>query len=591
VRRRERIVPLIRLEETDMSRSTVLVVVVLTALLSPARARSQTTAAADSPADVLELARQAQAKGAANEWQEAAALWEEVVELNPVHPNYWHLLATARERAADYAGAVAAYEKAMALGAPIMGGSFSAYSIARCHARAGKKEEAIAALERALDMGYPNLAQPIRDPDLASIREDPRVKKMLGLDDVTKMTRDEGWRYDLAVLAREVRRKGFLVHRTVTVQQFDAQVRAIDEAIPKLTDAQIILALTKLMVFLGDGHTAVWGIGANPFFAAALPMRFFWFEEGLFVTAADPKLEDLLGAQVLAFDGRPAVEVLQAMAPYIDSDRGNPMTLKTSAPYRVRNLKMLEALGLIEDPDHVTLTVRDVSGKTRDVTVAADTTEPDIWNKLPCPSGWVTFASKLADPPLYVRHMDEAQWFEYLPEHKTVYFQFNKVHNGRKETLDQFAARLMKFIDENEVEKLVIDMRWNNGGDTSLSHQLLLELVANRKINQRGRLFVILGRRTYSAAQNTATYFERYTNAMFVGEPTGSCPNFVGEEVPVTLPYSKVMANVSHLFWQSSWPQDERVWLAPHIYVPPTFEDFAAGRDVALETILEMPAR
>lgn len=132
-------------------------------------------------------------------------------------------------------------------------------------------------------------------------------------------------------------------------------------------------------------------------------------------------------------------------------------------------------------------------------------------------------------------------------------------------------------------------MRWNNGGNTVLGQPLLLGLIANKKVNQRGKLFVIIGRRTYSAAQNMATYFERYANATFVGEPTGSSPNFVGEEVPVTLPYSKVMANVSHLFWQSSWPHDQRIWLAPHVYVPPTFKDFRAGRDAALEAILEPP--
>ena len=111
----------------------------------------------------------------------------------------------------------------------------------------------------------------------------------------------------------------------------------------------------------------------------------------------------------------------------------------------------------------------------------------------------------------------------------------------------------------------------------------------NRKINRRGKLFVIIGRRTYSAAQNTATYFERYTEATFVGEPTGSSPNFIGEENMVVLPYSKLVANVSHLYWQSSWPQDQRVWLAPEIYTPPTWADFRAGRDAALEAVLSYP--
>ncbi|MFO0980990.1 MAG: tetratricopeptide repeat protein [Planctomycetota bacterium] len=566
--------------------------IILAALLMAARAPGgEATLPADSPAAVLDLVRQADAKGAANEWQQAVLLWERVVRLNPVQPSHWYRLGDARYRAADYAGAVPAYERAIELGAPLIGPCFSAYGIACCHARAGDKERAVAALERALAMGLPHLGQAIRDPDLASIRDDPRVKRLLGLDDVAMMSREQGWRYDLSLLAGEVHRKGFLVHRSVTLEQFDAKVRELADAIPKQSDAQIILALMRLMVFLDDGHSAVWTTGANPFFAAALPLRFFWFEEGLFVTAADPSLEDLLGAQVLAFDRRPAIEVLEAMAPYINRDRGNKMAIRVSAPYRVRNLRMLEAMGLIKSPDQVTLTVRDVSGATHDVTIAADTKEPDIWNKLPCPASWVTFASTLGEPPLYVQHMDEAQWFEYLPEHQTVYFQFNKVLGGKRETLDQFAARLFKFIAEHEVEKLVIDMRWNNGGDTSLSHQLLLGLIGNRQVNQRGRLFVIIGRRTYSAAENTATYFERYTNATFVGEPTGSSPNFVGEEAPVTLPYSKIMANVSHLFWQSSTPQDQRMWLAPDVYLPPWFADLRAGRDAPLETILDWPVR
>jgi hypothetical protein len=131
----------------------------------------------------------------------------------------------------------------------------------------------------------------------------------------------------------------------------------------------------------------------------------------------------------------------------------------------------------------------------------------------------------------------------------------------------------------------VIDIRENTGGNGDLNRSPVQQILRRPALDRRDRLFVIIGRRTFSAAQNMATYFERFTNAIFVGEPTGSSPNFVGEEVPITLPYSKVMANVSHLFWQSSWPQDQRIWLAPEIYLPPTFAAFRAGRDPALEAL------
>jgi hypothetical protein len=559
----------------------------LTALIS-----STTVGAAepDPPTAVLDLVRQAQAKAAGREWADAAALWDRVVHLNPVQPSYWYSLGDARYQAKDYKAAISAYQKSADLGGPMMGAYFAIYNIACCYALAGDREAAVRALTRALDLGFPNVGHPARDADLASVRDDPRVIDALGLKDLSKMSREEGWRYDLSILAREVRRKGFnpqlSVHRPVTVEQFDAKVRELDAAIPKLTDGQVILELMKLMVFLEDGHTAVWPVGEHPLFRAALPLRMFWFEEGLFVTAADPRYKDLLGAQVLKLDGRSIDEVFEALVPYVNRDRGNPIKPKLSVPYMIRALGLLHAAGLTKSADQVTLAVRDLSGQTRDVVVEADTKEPDIWNKLPAPVSWVTFASTLKDPPRYVRHMDKAQWFEYLPEHKAVYFQFNKVLNGQDETLALFTERVLKFLDEKDVEKVVIDMRWNNGGNTFLGHPLLLGLVANKKVNQRGRLFVILGRRTYSAAQNMATYLERYTNATFVGEPTGSSPNAIGEEAPVTLPYSKVMANVSHLFWQGSWPQDQRKWLAPNIYVPPTWADFRAGRDRALEAAL-----
>ena len=541
------------------------------------------------PASALALAREAQSASAARNWAEAARLWAKVVELNPVQPGWWYALGSARCRAKDYAEAIPALERAATLGAPLMGAYYSIYEIARCQALAGNSTLAIAALERAFDLGYPDFHLAQRDSALASIRQDPRVIDLLGLKDVSRMSRDEGWRYDLSILAREVRRKGFNIHlsvqRPTTLQAFDAKVKELDAAIPRLGDGAIVLSMMKLMVSLQDGHSAIWDVGEHPLFRAALPLRFFWFEEGLFVTAVDPKYRDLLGAEVLRVDGRPAKTVLEALDPFENRDRGNPQVAKTRAPYVLRKVALLHAAGLAERPDRATFTVRDRSGATREVTVDSDSREPEIWNTLPAPKSWITYASTLSPVPLYLRHMDQAQWFEYLPDQKAVYFQFNGVRNDPGESLSAFTQRLIAFIDGNAVDRLIIDMRWNNGGNTGLGHPLLLAIIGNQKVNRPGKLFVILGRRTYSAAQNMSTYFERYTNATFVGEPTGSSPNFVGEEVALTLPYSKVMGNVSHLFWQSSWPQDQRIWLAPQIYVPPTAADFLAGRDAALAAI------
>ncbi len=98
---------------------------------------------------------------------------------------------------------------------------------------------------------------------------------------------------------------------------------------------------------------------------------------------------------------------------------------------------------------------------------------------------------------------------------------------------------------------------------------------------------MVIGRNTFSAALNTSDEIERRTNAILVGEPTCSPPNFVGESVRVVLPYSRWPISISDLSWQTSYPMDYRVWLSPALYAPPTAEAFRAHRDPALEAIAD----
>jgi hypothetical protein len=79
---------------------------------------------------------------------------------------------------------------------------------------------------------------------------------------------------------------------------------------------------------------------------------------------------------------------------------------------------------------------------------------------------------------------------------------------------------------------------------------------------------------------------ERETSAIFVGEPTGSRPNFIGERIDFELPYSKLHPNAADLFRQTAWPDDHRTWTAPDIYAPPTFEAYRRNEDPAIAAIL-----
>ncbi|MBA2704614.1 MAG: hypothetical protein H0U60_12285 [Blastocatellia bacterium] len=532
-----------------------------------------------------ETLKSAESATAKKDWQAAAGYWASVVAENPVNAKFWEQFAQSLYQNKDYKQAIPAYQKALELGAGFP--SNQAYNIACCYALLGAKESALKWLEKAFEIGFRDLDNAQKDSDLQSLHDNPRYLRLVGLDDLSKMTREQSWRYDLGMLEREVDRKGFAygVVRTTTKAEFHDAVTNLGARAEKLSDQQMVIEIMKLMRTLGDGHTGLLLPPQQPDYALALPLQFYLFKEGMFVIAADPKYKDLLGAQVLQLGGHGSDEILKSLDQVISRD--NEMWPSQLAPYHLRSLPLLSALGLVSDIRKAELSLRDADGSERKVTVEADSTHPNsvIWNDFP--AEWTTYAQTLpGSPPLYLKNAKTNYWFEYLSDSKVVYFQYNRVLNDEKEPLAAFTERLFKFINEHDVEKLVIDMRWNNGGNTLLAPPLLYSLIKSDKVNQKGKLFVIIGRRTFSAAQNTTTFFERHTKAIFVGEPTGSRPNFVGEETPFVLPYSKIMVNISDLYWQSSWPMDYRTWIAPQIYTPPTFAAYRANRDPAMEAVL-----
>jgi C-terminal processing protease CtpA/Prc len=117
----------------------------------------------------------------------------------------------------------------------------------------------------------------------------------------------------------------------------------------------------------------------------------------------------------------------------------------------------------------------------------------------------------------------------------------------------------------------------------------MIKTVINFEVmNPKGKIFVLIGRETFSAAQNLLTDITKYTNPIIVGEPSGSKPNHIVEAGWFKLPYSGLMGLVSTQFHQTSKAEDHRKWIAPHIPVSLSSTDYFNGNDKAFNAIMEV---
>src|SRR5690606_20414309 len=425
-------------------------------------------------------------------WPDAAVQWEEITAANPVNGHYWSRLAEAREKLGDEHGAIAAYEHAFELrdGFP----AETAYKIARCQARLGNVDEALRWLKRAWELGLRDVAGAREDDDLAPLRSTTHFRELFGIADGEEMERIEGWRFDLNFLAREIKRRAFAPFQYQSEATFDAAVESLLEEIPDLTDAQIIIEMIRLIMPLGDGHARIRTPKDRSDLQRAAPVQMYLFEEGLYIVAAAPRHRDLIGTRLVKIGDRTTDDVMQTVSEIIPRDNDNTYWVKENLPLMLREFPILHALGVIEDPEQASLTIEDRDGATRTVSIAADAEEParELRYAIPFPKGWISLQAMDGSPlPPSLRNAHIPYWFEYLAEHRTVYFQFNSVRNAPGETLGDFTERLFGFIEAQDVEKLVVDMRWNDGGNTFLELPLLRRIVGDPKIKRRGALFII----------------------------------------------------------------------------------------------------
>ncbi len=247
--------------------------------------------------------------------------------------------------------------------------------------------------------------------------------------------------------------------------------------------------------------------------------------------------------------------------------------------------EVLYGLGIIAQIDQPEYTLETPSGEQVTITPTPQTiVEYEEWHE-----GRFVTAFGDRPEPLSMQHANEYFWQTYLEESGTLYVQYNAaVQRARSGmTIAAFADELEAFLEETTPERVVLDLRLNLGGDINTYRPLLTLFATHLTINRPGRFFIVIGRYTFSAGVVFLTELEQQTDAMiYVGEPTGDRTRIYASSRPIRLPNSRIEVYVSSSYDARTTADDQREWIEPDIPVAWTADDFFAGRDAALEAIL-----
>jgi hypothetical protein len=379
------------------------------------------------------------------------------------------------------------------------------------------------------------------------------------------------------------------------------------------TEAERYLEVASVVALADNGHSNVWA--APVYDMGILPLRTYWFSDGLYVVRARTEHAELVGARIDSIGGVAIDDVVEVFSEYHGGHEGHLKSYFT-VPWMISPV-LLHAAGLGADPARARLSVTLQSGTTRVVDLGVDVSGQSPVRTAPWvrlldaeligESGEWSFVQPAGERLLTLRDARSPFRYVYLPDAGVAYLQLRSNIDQNGISVRDFAGDVEEYLRRDRPGAIILDNRFNGGGDLTRTADLALKLPG--LVPESGRVYVLTSNATFSAGIYTSFYPKAAdpVRTIVVGEHVGDRSRFFAEsEGAFVLPASgwRISQSLELHDLGDGCPDRDRCHLggrgkldiavgslAPDLEVAWTFEDFMAGRDPVLEYALRAASR
>jgi hypothetical protein len=385
----------------------------------------------------------------------------------------------------------------------------------------------------------------------------------------------------------------------------------------KLSAAQFDLGIARMAALANNGHSRV-SFGQLARQHNRLPCRLYHFADGYRVIRARPACRELLGTKVLAMDGRPIEAVADRMFEYVGGPRNHYDQF--ASELLIESPELLQAAGLADAPDRLTLHVSLRDGSQRDFEISADPADPDP------PEGWASaYADQYLSPerigkepadwqpllprdarlPVFLRDYATPFRSEYWAGERVYYAQLRSNGDEPGHPIGEFLSQVKQQISTDHPRFLILDLRLDQGGDLTKTASFMQSAVTLSASIEH--VYVLTSAWTFSAGETSVALAKAHGSdkVTIVGEPVGDRLHFWAEGGSLVLPNSHLnlhFATGLHDYTRSCFGESGCFWilyfipahvrnLDPDVRVSYTFDDYVSFRDPLLERALELARR
>ena len=363
--------------------------------------------------------------------------------------------------------------------------------------------------------------------------------------------------------------------------EFINQVNDLIPQVPKLTDAQIIYELKRIVASVGDIHSNFTAVTAEDM---VFPLTFDHITEesgvSLYAVRVPEGYENIYLGKLTAINGISVAEILAKLSAFTPAENAYFFPYVTVKPQSSNSMLMLhnalQAIGVQKEGDTCAkFTFETASGTVTQVVEAIKITE---CKKL----SWLRHPMTTEDRLIY--HQDNNYWYELL-ENNILYVRFSAMSQDSDQSFDSFLTHVRSVLRNSDIPlRLILDFRYNGGGMDYSNTLKNFSSSVNRCATDG--VYILINGGCASAGVYTPYCLRQTINgAILVGSPTAQFINCPAEQYAYNLPNSGNNFYVSSKYFCYA-PSESADSLYPDVTVYQTWEDYLHSVDSCLNYVL-----
>jgi len=372
--------------------------------------------------------------------------------------------------------------------------------------------------------------------------------------DSTDSERNGLLKEDIEFFKRELPNKHKNPFSVITKEEFEERVSTLEQNVDKMDNYQVFSELGKIIASIKDAHTMTNYVDGKKY-----PLDFYVINDDMYIVNTPKNLKDMMYSKVISVDGISWDIIRNELKQQIAYENESWLKLLLGN-YFIPSY--IYGAGIEKKAaSHTFMVERD--GETEEFEVPVLNFEDTI----------DFYGDKNNDKMLgnFERYYD----YKYLQE-KALYFEYNVCADMDALKFKDFNDSMFKDIQANKIEKVIVDLRGNAGGNSEILNPFTERLKSYVKSNSNVKVYVLVGRKTMSSGMFAIFRIrDAVPDAVCVGEPTGGAIDCYGDVKVFYLPNSQLPVQYSTKYY------------TPDVLLSPSIEDFINGNDVVLNYVLQ----